>query len=96
VENAIVHTARDAPLVALRVESCDERVRIRVADDGPPIPGMEVATLIGERSIKPLYHGTGLGPWMVNWIVRRSDGTLAFDPNDPRGNVVAVDVPAAE
>jgi signal transduction histidine kinase/CheY-like chemotaxis protein len=96
VENAIVHNARDAPLVDLHVEPRDERVRIRVADDGPPIPEMEVATLTGERSIEPLYHGTGLGLWMVNWIVRRSDGTLAFEPNDPRGNVVAVSVPATD
>lgn len=96
VDNAVAHNPRDAPFVEVTVEPCGETVRIRVADDGPTIPEMEVEVLTGERSIEPLYHGTGLGLWLVNWTVRRSDGTLRFDPNQPHGNVVTVTVPAAE
>jgi signal transduction histidine kinase/CheY-like chemotaxis protein len=96
VENAIVHNARGTPSVELRVDPRDEEVRVRVADDGPPIPEMEVATLTGERTIGPLYHGTGLGLWIVNWFVRRSGGTLSFGSNDPTGNVVTVTVPGAD
>jgi PAS domain S-box-containing protein len=61
VQNAVVHNSRDAPLVELDVEPDDETVHIRVADDGPPIPEMEVATLTGERVIDPLTHGTAPG-----------------------------------
>ncbi|WP_380679373.1 ATP-binding protein [Salinigranum sp. GCM10025319] len=96
VENAIVHNAQETPRVELRVDPRDEEVHVRVADDGPPIPEMEVATLTGERTIGPLYHGTGLGLWIVNWFVRRSGGTLSFGSNDPTGNVVVVTVPVAD
>lgn len=93
LENAIVHNDRAHPSVDVTADCEGGRVRIRIADDGPRIPEMETTVLTGERSIDQLSHGSGQGLWLVYWVVRRSDGTLTFDANEPRGNVVTVDLP---
>ena len=64
-------------------------MEVRVADDGPGIPAAEVNVL--ERGYEtPLEHGSGLGLWIVNWIVTESGGGISFDENDPRGSVVTL------
>jgi signal transduction histidine kinase len=94
VENAVEHNPRDDPHVAVSVERLDETVRIRIADDGPRIPEAELAVLSGDCEVDPLSHSTGLGLWLVNWIVRQCNGTLSFERNGERGNVAVVTVPA--
>ncbi|WP_396612912.1 PAS domain S-box protein [Haloferax sp. S1W] len=93
IENAVVHSRRAATSVEIQVECQDTVVEIQVADDGPPIPEMERKVLTREEEIEPLYHGSGLGLWLVNLIVRQSDGILRFDENGPSGNVVTIQLP---
>lgn len=93
LDNAIVHSDREAPEVAVAVESRAETVRIQITDDGPGIPEEEVNVLTREYDVAPLYHGSGLGLWLVNWIVRQSGGTLEFSENEPRGSVVTIELP---
>ena len=96
VENALEH-AGDAPQVAVRVtadEHDDARVRLVVADDGPGIPAQERRTLI-EGEERPLQHGSGLGLWLVNWIVTRSGGRVSFDESTLGGSRVTVSLAAA-
>ena len=52
--------------------------------------------LVGEEP--NLDAANGLGLWLVNWIVTDSGGTVQYEANDPRGNVVVVtlDVPEGE
>ncbi|MFB6101643.1 MAG: sensor histidine kinase [Haloplanus sp.] len=90
VTNAVTHSDRDAPAVEITVTVEDGIAAISVADDGPGIPEMERAILTGEREIEPLYHGSGIGLWLVSLIVRQSDGELRFDENEPRGSVVTI------
>ncbi len=90
LRNAIVHSDRDPPEVTVTVTERAEDVELRIADTGPGIPEMDKQVVTGDRSIEPLYHGSGLGLWLVSLIVRRSNGTLAFDDNDPRGTVVSI------
>jgi signal transduction histidine kinase len=94
VENAVVHSDRERPSVDVRIERDDDAARVVVADDGPGIPEMERAVLTDETEIEPLYHGSGLGLWLVNLVVSQSDGTLTFDENEPRGSVVVIELPA--
>ena len=96
LENAIVHNGGERPALEVAVERDGRTARVRVADDGPAIPEMEVDVLTGARSIDPLYHGSGLGLWVVHWVVKRSEGRLSFDANEPRGNVVTVDLPCTD
>lgn len=81
IENAVQHHHRDDPWVEVRVDANDDRVVLEVADDGPGIPEHELDVLErGEET--PLLHGSGAGLWLVDWIVRRSDGELSFDRRD--------------
>lgn len=95
VENAIVHNDRDHPDLALSVERDDDSVRIVIADDGPGVPEKETGVLTREHEVEPLYHGTGLGLWLVNWIVKRAGGRIAFAENEPRGSVITIELDAA-
>jgi len=90
LDNAVRHTADPEPSVEVRVETGTDTVTLSVADDGPGIPDPEVDVLTHESEIGPLYHGSGMGLWMVHWIVRLSGGTLRFSDNEPRGSVVTV------
>ncbi len=90
IDNALVHNDREPPEVSLDVSACEDAVRIEVADNGPGIPEEEVNVLTREYEIEPLYHGSGLGLWLVNWIVKLSGGTLAFEENEPHGSIIRI------
>jgi len=68
--------------------------RIAVADNGPGIPDHEYEVLTaGEETA--LEHGSGLGLWLVYWVVEKSGGELTFEDNDPHGAIVTMTLPAA-
>jgi PAS domain S-box-containing protein len=110
LENAIEHADRPCPEVELVVdpdpglrsgsepdsESEPESVPIQVRDSAPPIPGNEIDPLFADADPSAVYHGTGLGLWLVYWIVDICNGTLSFGRTaDDTGNVVTVRLPRA-
>jgi PAS domain S-box-containing protein len=95
LENAVIHSDRESPRVSLSVGATGTHVRIRVADTGPGIPPTEWKVLTGEHEIDPLSHGTGLGLWLVHWLITSAGGRLSFEENDPRGSVVTIQLQRA-
>jgi PAS domain S-box-containing protein len=91
--NAIEHATDGYPQVRVTVEAKAEVLDIAVADVGPGIPEMERSVLSGEADIEPLYHGSGLGLWLVHLIVQQSDGVLHFEDNEPMGTIVTISLP---
>ena len=93
VDNAVRHNREPTPKVRISVTKLDEYTRIEIKDNGPLIPQMErdVGTSGQERD--PLYHGSGLGLWFAYWVVTRSNGTIAFEERDSRGNQISVELP---
>ncbi|MBV0902660.1 PAS domain S-box protein [Haloarcula salina] len=91
VENAIEHSESTEPTVEVAVDTDEASVEIHVLDTGPRIPQNERAALETDSAFGPTSHSTGLGLWLVHWIVKRSGGTLRFGENDPRGNVVTME-----
>jgi PAS domain S-box-containing protein len=98
LENAIEHDHRPSPEVELLVdpESRSESVLVRIRDNAPPIPGNEIDPLFSDADPSAVYHGTGLGLWLVYWIVDICNGSLSFGrTTDDTGNVVTVRLPRA-
>lgn len=95
LENAVVHSDRERPTVEVDLEAADGGYRIEVADDGPGIPPVERAVFTEARETA-LEHASGLGLWLVHWIVTESGGELDIDTREPTGTVVTMWLPAAE
>ncbi|MFA9515921.1 PAS domain S-box protein, partial [Halopenitus sp. H-Gu1] len=93
--NAVSHSDQTEPSIEVTVEDRDDAVVVRIADDGPGITEMERKIITEDAEIEPLYHGTGLGLWLVKIIVESSGGSLAFDENEPRGSIVTITLPVA-
>jgi PAS domain S-box-containing protein len=92
VTNAIIHNDSPSPEVTVTVTQTDETVRIEIADSGPRIPEMDRDLLVDEAEQTPLYHGSGLGLWLVKLITARSGGTITVEENSPAGNVVKIEL----
>ena len=96
ITNAIIHNDGEEPSVAVTVEQSAEQVQITVADNGPRIAKMERDVIQHPESRSPLYHGSGLGLWLVKLIVSRSGGTVRFVETGQEGNTIAVTIPRTE
>jgi len=97
VRNALEHNDAEQPRVELAVGRADGDgyVEVSVADNGPGIPEHEKEVLLAGEE-RPLKHASGLGLWIVNWIITRSGGRILFEDNEPRGSRVTLALPAAE
>jgi len=93
VDNAIIHNDREVPSVELRVTTDGDTARIHVIDDGPGLSEMDRDVLTTGRATDALYHGSGLGLWLVYWAVKRSIGSIDVTEVEPRGTKVTVILP---
>ena len=96
--NAITHHDRESPHVEIRVADrpAEDAVTVAVTDDGPGMPDLDREVLVSGRAIESLSHGSGLGLWLVYWIVHRSAGSIAVTGCDPRGTSVTISMPRAD
>lgn len=95
LENAIVHNDGDDPHVEATVVPDGDRLRVDVADDGPGIPPVE-RTVFSEARETALEHASGLGLWLVHWIVTESGGDIEIATREPTGTVVRMWLPRAD
>jgi PAS domain S-box-containing protein len=93
ITNGIIHNDSDTPTVEMAVTESREQVRITVTDNGPQIPEMERRVIANPENRSPLYHGSGLGLWLVKLIISRSGGTVQFVETEQEGNTIALSVP---
>lgn len=96
IDNAVNHGEDISSEVIVSVEETGEMVTVTIEDNGPGIPAEELGILTGEHEIEPLYHGSGMGLWLVNWIVSHSEGQLDFEENNPRGSRVSITLEKAD
>ena len=93
VRNAIEHSDRPSPTIEISITPNDETIDLAVADDGPGIPEMERNILVDGQSPQEITHGSGLGTWLVYWIVQKSSGEVMVADRSPRGSVVTIRLP---
>lgn len=90
VRVAIERTATDggeSGVLAGTADGDDPSVHLQVADNGSGIPEHERGAIEqGEETA--LEHSSGLGLWLVRWLVDRCDGTLRFDESEAGGALV--------
>jgi signal transduction histidine kinase len=89
--NVAAHS-KPNPVARISVTPTGKYVTVRVADNGPGIHPDEAAVITGDQEITPLQHSSGLGLWLVNWIVRRHDGQLSIPETDD-GTTVVITLP---
>jgi len=92
VENGIVHND-GTPTIEIRLRERDGWAEIRVSDDGPGIPEPEREVVTGRRAITQLEHASGLGLWLVKWIVEGYGGLIDFGESDLGGTAVTIRLP---
>lgn len=84
VTNAIEHNDSDTPRVVIDVDEDapdSSHVVITVSDNGPGIEGQELRTLLSGQETA-LQHASGVGLWLVTWVVERAGGTIEFENDD--------------
>lgn len=90
VENAAKHTGAD-PAITVSVTLVPNGVEITIEDDGPGLPAHEQQVI--ESGVEtPLTHGSGLGLWLVYWIITSHDGTVDIAV-DETGTAVTLELP---
>ncbi|QSG13962.1 sensor histidine kinase [Halapricum desulfuricans] len=91
LDNAIRHG--DDPTVSVTVREDQSAIEIDIADTGPGLPEIERELLCGVADETPLFHGTGVGLFLVRQLVVRSNGTISVADNEPEGTVVTIRLP---
>lgn len=95
VRNAIEHNQTEGLRIEASAERLDDRVRIRIADNGRGIPPElhEAVFRRGETHAKST--GSGFGLFFVDSMVKAYDGTIRIEDNEP-GAVFIVDLEQAD
>ena len=90
LENAIEHAETEAPSVTITIDESPNtgRVEIRIDDEGPPIPPMELDALDDHSTTTATRHGSGCGLFVMKWCLESLGGELRIEPARGRGNSV--------
>ncbi|MFW5973939.1 MAG: histidine kinase N-terminal 7TM domain-containing protein [Natrialbaceae archaeon] len=92
--NAIEHDPAEAPRVHVSATVADGQARISITDRGPGIPAHELEPLTNGEETQ-LSHGSGVGLWLVSWIVHSLGGAVDFE-TDGSGTTVTLRIPGRE
>ena len=81
IDNAARYNTAANPCVRVATTATADRVRVTIEDNGPGIDDDEIQTIeTGEET--QLEHGSGLGLWLVYWVVESSGGDITFETVD--------------
>ncbi|WP_247005330.1 PAS domain-containing sensor histidine kinase [Halorientalis litorea] len=95
VDNAIRYAGTATPNVRVTAHEGDGQVTVTVSDDGPGLPETEREVLTGKMSVTPLDHGSGLGLWLVRWIVTAYGGDVTYADRPNGGSDITLTLRSA-
>jgi signal transduction histidine kinase len=98
IDNAVKYSPEGGG-VRIRLEPADAYVRFVVADEGLGIPSDQRGRIFEkfyrlDPDMTRGIGGTGLGLYISRELVRRINGRIWVEPNDGRGSVFYVEIPA--
>lgn len=89
LDNAIRHNNSPNPQAHLSAATHDsDTIEVAVVDNGPGIPQTEQRIITEKAEITQLDHGSGLGLWLVKWIVDGYGGWLDIETPESGGSIV--------
>ncbi|MCU4975408.1 PAS domain S-box protein [Halobacteria archaeon AArc-m2/3/4] len=99
IENAVKYTTEAQPTVTITTDTktvdfpqqdeTRDAVVIHIDDTNTTISDLDRTRLLGNEE-SAVHHGSGLGLWIVHWIVTMSGGLITHTPREPRGNRISV------
>jgi len=93
LENAVVHNDGDQPIVEVAVDPDGEGTASPSRTTAPDPRGR--AGVFSEAVETALEHASGLGLWLVHWIVTESGGELEIHTREPTGTLITMWLPTA-
>lgn len=96
LENAVKYSPENAS-VECSAERLNDRIRLRVADQGRGIPDSEKQAVfekfyrLGNEETRQTT-GTGLGLYIVNQVVKAHGGSIRVTDNKPQGTVFTIEM----
>jgi len=91
LDNALRYDPSEKPYAEVVVRSDDDSsVLVEIIDRGPGIPQSEVDIIVGDSDVTPLTHGSGLGLWLVKWIIESYRADLSIETSGTEGSIVSL------
>jgi len=90
LKNAIQHNDAAVPKVAVSAAQHDERVVVRVADNGPGVPKGQREAIFGKGEKGLDSTGTGIGLYLVKTLVESYGGDIWVEDRDSSSDPLGV------
>jgi two-component system phosphate regulon sensor histidine kinase PhoR len=92
VENALIYSPKEKPVI-VELKKEGNKILLLVKDHGPGIPVEERKKIFQKfyrMSTSSGYKGTGLGLYLVDYIIKRHNGSITVKENSPNGTIFEV------
>ncbi|WP_144921118.1 histidine kinase N-terminal 7TM domain-containing protein [Halorubrum salsamenti] len=93
LENAVRHNDKETPEITVTCEEDPEKVRCRIADNGPGIPDNQKEQIFGKGEKGLDSPGSGIGLYLVYLLTDQFGGDVWIEDNNPNGSVFVVELP---
>ncbi|QZA88126.1 PAS domain S-box protein [Salinarchaeum sp. IM2453] len=89
IDNALRYVNTGNPYTEINLNQTNGAVEVEIADNGPGIDPVEWEVVTREREVTQLSHGSGLGLWLVTWLIEDYAGELDYTSTE-NGSIVTV------
>lgn len=96
LSNAVEHNDSASPTIKVETARRDDVATVRIADNGPGIPGDRREAIFERGESSTERNGAGFGLYLVKDIVENYGGEIRVRDNEPRGTVFELDLPIAK